>query len=267
MNTSGMLDELLLRRKLPWRVQRAVRRLGRLKGAWYRNIDPALPPGRALIFCTSYINDVERYRRWIDYMLPRRAAFGADRVFLINDGCEHADFDARIAAIDGAAPLAESLPGELVMVTFPERLGRTSMFCYPGGWRSFTYSVRLARRYGYDKIIHIESDAYVCSRRLADYIRRVNRGWTALWSQHYLFPETAIQIICRDAYAELEAYADRGPAFFRASTRAAEYLLPFDKIEHRFRGERCGALDRAAGAQGRDYLAQVTPGWEWRPDF
>lgn len=267
MNSSGVLDELVRKRNLHWRLKKGLRQLGRLQGTLYRNIDPALSAGRTMIFCTSYINDAERYRRWVDYFHPRREAFGAEQVFLINDGGEHADFDARIAVLDGQAALPERLPGDLVMVTFAERLGRVSMFCYPGWWRSFTFSVRLARHYGFDKIIHIESDAYVCSHRLADYIRRVNRGWTALWSKHYGFPETAIQIICRDAFPALEAYADRGTRFFFESERAAEYLLPFDKIETRFHGERCGVLDRQAGWRGYDYLAQVTPSWELHPDF
>jgi hypothetical protein len=77
--------------------------------------------------------------------------------------------------------MPKELPNDLLMFTFPEQLGRSSMFCYPGWWRSFTYAVKIAQLYGFDKIIHIESDAYVCSQRLSDYIHSINCGWT----EHY----------------------------------------------------------------------------------
>lgn len=256
MNISGAVDSIIGKRKLHWRLDHALRRLGQLQGIQYRNIIDA-HPGRAFVFCTSYINDPERYRRWIDHVSPRLAAFGADCVFLINDGSDNLCFDDRLALMTAGEPMPRTLPGTLNLVAFDERLGRPSMFCYPGWWRSFTYSVRLARHFGFTKIIHIESDAYVCSQRLADYIRSVNRGWTVLWSPTYGFPETALQIICKDAFPALEALANKGKTFFQQNNRAAEYLLPFDKVESSFRGDRCGVIDRNTSWQDYDYLAQV----------
>lgn len=267
VNVSGTIDSLISGRKLHWRLDRGLRQIGRLKGVLYRNIVPGMPVGRTFIFCTSYINDTERYKRWVDHVYPRRQAFGADSIFLINDGSDNIGFDSRLAIVDGEHDLPAQLLGDMAIVTFVERLGRPAMFCYPGWWRSFTYSVRIARHFDFDKIIHIESDAYVCSKRLADYLRSINRGWTVLWSKGYNFPETAIQVICRDAYPSLAQFADRKLSFFQTSNRAAEYLFPFDKVENRFTGDRCGILDRAARSQAFDYLAQVPPDWELHSDF
>ena len=266
-NISGLLDDLLRQFKLHWRLEKTIRQLGRLRGAFYRNSRPDVSQGRALIFCTSYINDVQRYQRWIDYVYPRRDVFGADCVILINDGMENVEFDDRLALVDVQKELPRKLPGDLVMFTFPDRLGRPSMFCYPGWWRSFTYSVRIAQKYGFDKIIHIESDAFVCSRRLADHIRSINWGWTSLWSHCYSMPETAIQVICRDSFENLERFANGGDEFFQSSNTAAEYLLPFRKIESQFKGDRYAMLGRHLGGEVFDFLTQVRPEWDFNSDF
>lgn len=255
MNFSGVIDSIIGHRRVHWRLNRALRQVGMPQGLWYRNRSGG-DPGRAFIFCTSYINDKPRYTRWIDIIQPRREAFGASAAFLINDGPEGIDFDGRLGLMRADA-LPPSLDHDLNLIYFDERLGRTSMFCYPGWWRSFSFSVRIARHFGYRKIIHIESDAYVLSRSLADYIRQVDRGWTALWSPTYCMPETAIQIICEDSFGALEAIADKGPGEFIHMNRAAEYLLPFTKVEGRFLGDRSGVVKEEDVVERFDYLAQV----------
>ena len=87
MNISGSVDTLIGRKRLHWRLDRALRQLGRLQGLWFDNCTGD-DPGKAFVFCTSYINDEARYRRWIDNVYSRRHSFGADGVFLINDGPE-----------------------------------------------------------------------------------------------------------------------------------------------------------------------------------
>lgn len=265
MNTSGRIDSLIGDHKLHWRLNHALRGLGRVQGAFFDNTSGA-GPLRSLVFCTAYVKDAPRYRRWLDYMEPRYRAFGAEAVFLINDGCEGLDFDPRPTVLRHDE-LQRAAGSPLNLVWFDQRLGRRSMFCYPGWWRSFTYSLRIARELGFAKIIHIESDAFVPSRRLTEHLGRINRGWTALWSPTYAFPETAIQAICSDAFDRLEQFASAGERFFVESNRAAEYLLPFDKIEHRFRGNRCGQLQRDRLPPSLDFMSQVPLDWPLSPDY
>ncbi|AFL75883.1 hypothetical protein [Thiocystis violascens] len=260
MNISGSIDTFIGDQKLYWRFDRWLREIGRSQGFFFRNKRGLAPPGRTLIFCTSYINDVMRYKRWIDYFYPKLDAYGAENLFLINDGPDNIDFDSRLSCIQAAA-MPCILPSSLNIIAFEERLGRPARFSYPGWWRSFTFSVRIARQYGFKKIIHIESDAYVLSQRLTNYIRCINCGWTVLWSPTYRFPETAVQIICEDAFPAIERIASMGSACFRELNRPAEYLLPFDKVESRFHGDRCGVIDRNTSLQGYDYLAQVPTSW------
>jgi hypothetical protein len=58
-NLSGVFDNLLGKHDYHWRLNREVRKLGKLKGTFYRNVHPEIPLGRTFVFCTSYIDDVQ----------------------------------------------------------------------------------------------------------------------------------------------------------------------------------------------------------------
>jgi hypothetical protein len=191
---------------------------------------------KTLIFCTAYIEaDPQRYSDWINYYYPKLAEFGAASLFLINDGSGKSDIDPRLKPLDGEQALPDTLDGNLNIVYFPDRLGRISITDFPGWWRSFKFSLSIARRYNFDKIIHIESDFYILSPKLIEYIKTIKSGWIALWSNTYRFPETAIQIICQDTFNKLEKTSYR-----KGSKKPAEMILPFTKIEKGFIGDRYG---------------------------
>ncbi|SHE19722.1 hypothetical protein [methanotrophic endosymbiont of Bathymodiolus puteoserpentis (Logatchev)] len=82
-------------------------------------------------------------------------------------------------------------------------------------------------------------------------------------------PETAIQVICKDAFKELEYFVNRGDEFFQNSNTAAEYILPFRKIESRFSGDRYWPLsnNHQVSIEHFDYLTQVRSDWDFRSDF
>ena len=71
---------------------------------------------------------------------------------------------------------------------FPDRLGRSATLNYPGWFRSFTFSVVIAKRFDFQRILHIESDAYILSRRALDFINGMTTGWTVFWCPRYQFP-------------------------------------------------------------------------------
>lgn len=109
---------------------------------------------------------------------------------------------------------------------------------YPGWWRSFFHSLVLAKQVGAKKIIHIESDAYVISERMLDYINALESGWTTFWCASYQMPETAIQVICEDQFDAMENFAAKG--FSEFNGHLAERILPFTCINRDFIGDRYG---------------------------
>ena len=62
---------------------------------------------------------------------------------------------------------------------FPDRLGRLAIHNFPGWFRSFTFSVVIARKLNLKKIVHIESDCFHSerTRRWNSSTPRQAAGW------------------------------------------------------------------------------------------
>ena len=201
---------------------------------------------KSIIFCTSYIKDAEawetRYKRWLDYYQD----FPLDVVkrLMIDDGSPYLPPAEIIKTVSNTTPLA-SLEDKNLIVRFDDNLGRQSIKDYPGWWRSFLHSVEVARELDVDKIIHIESDAYILSPRLRDFIDQTRSGWHVLWTQHNNFPETAIQVICRDQFEIFEDFKRKNPTLHFPDM--AEHMLPFTAVNKEFIGDRYSELKRNRG--------------------
>ncbi|SFZ81565.1 hypothetical protein SAMN02983003_0567 [Devosia enhydra] len=209
-----------------------------------------------LIFCTSYVRDERswqsRYERWLDYNL---ALFP----------------DAQFAFIDDASPWLPSLPAievisadsgaaqtsKVAIYTFETHKGITDRD-FEGWLRSFCYSVEIAKALGHDKVLHIESDAYIVSRRMAQEIARTNTGWTAYWCPRHFMPETAIQVICADQF---DAVRQVGRLDYEVHFRrkVIENTLPFTRVERAgVYGNRFGEFRKTIPAYA-DFACQITP--------
>jgi hypothetical protein len=201
---------------------------------------------RSIIFCTSYMSDQRawesRYKRWFNYY--RKSALCADFIVAIDDASPFAPQCSDISVVDARTTLPADSPFCGVM-RFPDRLGRASLTTYPGWWRSFLHSLNVARMVKADKIIHIESDAYILSERLMTFINEKETGWTCLWSPHFRLPETAIQIICSDQFHQLESFQNRAQEDLNG--HFAEKILPFTSIEKSFIGDRYGEIRKNRG--------------------
>jgi len=194
-----------------------------------------------LLFCTSYIDSKEcwneRYKLWLDY--HRNSKFNEYKICMIDDGATHTpDRD------------------DMIFHRFDERLGRHSNADFPGWWRSFLFSVELAKREGCKKIVHIESDAFLLSERLMNYVDALETGWTAFWCPRWRMPESAIQVICHDQFDTMEEMArmDRKDPFFLGG---AEYILPFTNTVKFFKGDRYGEYSEKI-PDDADYICQLS---------
>lgn len=197
---------------------------------------------RSFIFCTSCICNqsqyhyFKRYKRWIDYYSPMLQSFQADRLFMIDDAGSNADPSVNIIEDE----LPEELPDGVTLYRFKNRLGRPSQVHFPGWWRSFLFSIEIAKRYGYKKIVHIESDFFVLSPKLKRFIRDLNTGWISMYSHFYQFPETGIQVICEDAFPAFDKLKNDLQNRQYASSKLAEFMIPFTSIRKNFIGDRIG---------------------------
>ena len=212
---------------------------------------------KSLIFCTSYVKSRDewgkRYQKWIDYYTSIPFGKGKD-IWLIDDGSDEEclqDFKGN-RYNEGGPELNPSSPAsypDVNLFHFKERkgiepadndygLGGSTL----GWYRSFLFSYALARKENYDKIIHIESDAYLITQKICDYIDNIEDGWTALYCPQYWFPETSLQIICRDQYDTLGELFSMPLESFRMSQ--AEQILPITHVEQGFVGDRYGEFTK-----------------------
>lgn len=190
---------------------------------------------RSVFFCTSYIANEDvwntRYKRWLDF--HQKLNLGDTRLVMIDDASPYCPPETGIAIISPGESLPEDKPS---IIRFPDRLGRNSLLSYPGWWRSFLHSVDLAHSIGARKIIHVESDAFILSERMLEYIHGLSEGWTTFWATSYNFPETAIQVICEDQFDAMASFKNRTPESLEG--KFAEDLLPFTHVNRKMVGDR-----------------------------
>jgi len=92
---------------------------------------------------------------------------------------------------------SHELSGDATLYHFDVRLGRQALSVYPGWYRSFCFAAKFAEQFQFDKIIHIESDVFIISPKMQNYVNSVSDAWVAPVIESHRFPESAIQIIAR----------------------------------------------------------------------
>lgn len=107
---------------------------------------------------------------------------------------------------------------------------------YPYGWRMVFAARRILSQY--EKVIFIDSDGFVLSRKLAHWIRDIRTGWRALWCERHHFPEGNLHVLTEDAYPLFKEFTEGD--FMRHNGKCMELTLPFTHIDKGFVAERFG---------------------------
>lgn len=217
-----------------------------------------------MIFCTGYLSDEtsweQRYERWLAH---HKKVFPEASFFIIDDGSPFLPTNPRVSIKSDLSDLTAADYANFFY--FPNRLGRRTVTDFPGWFRSFTFSVSIARKLGYSKIVHIESDAFALTRRAAQYVETREDGWVAFYCPRYKVPETAFQIICSDAFEALETVRDT-PYEANYSQKFLELSLPFTHVETNIHGDRYGEF-RSRIPRSADFGAQIDKNVSFRSEF
>ena len=189
---------------------------------------------KTLAFCTSFGRGETiwrgRYRRWIKAMQTSGLCF--DLLLLVDDGSPRIiGFDdvPRLADIDAAA-------NGIALYHFANSLGRPGLGVYPGWYRSFCWAGLYAERHGFNRVVHIESDAYLISRRAVDWANNLNDGWEAPWCPRIKAPESAIQVVAGEELKSL--FRVCRISYSQYVGGLAELFLPFTNVRRDLVGNR-----------------------------
>jgi hypothetical protein len=193
---------------------------------------------KTLIFCTAYANSEEawdtRYARWLRGITKSNIKY--NQVLLVDDGSESSPNWPSLDVIEEGSEVQSD--EEIVLYKFRSRLGRLGTFDFPGWYRSFCFAAEYAERGGFSKAVHVESDAFVISERLVNYINGLEDGWTSMWIHRWSMAESGVQIIAGASMATWKEFS-----CVPYSTRAGhifEHYIPFTANAKQFVGDRYG---------------------------
>lgn len=206
---------------------------------------------RTALYCGAWLQGadrwgdsyLDRYRKWYDYHFAIREELGFDTFYLLENGS-----DAKVLQKFGMGlyippnsqrwgVYADSLRGERL----PHLPRGEKSNEYPYGWRSIFHLKKMLDD-EYDKIIILDSDGFILTKKLAHWIRGLTSGWAALWCPSHSFPEANLSVLCRDGgYDVLTTFIERAngdPNYYLG--RVMEQTLPFTHVERGFNADRFG---------------------------
>ena len=227
----------------------------------------AIQKKKTLVFCTAFVGTSERtanvwrfrYRRWLDAILASRLSF--DQILIVDDGSPALPDWADVLPLTFLPP--EQPQAQVVLFHFKNNLGRPSVYDYPGWFRSFAFVATYAQAYQFEKIVHIESDAYLISSRIQEYCNDVEDDWVTFLGPRHDYPETGIQVV---AGRGLSLYYDvAAQPYADFAGKPIEVVLPFTKVERGFLGDRYGEYPDLCPARGRLDNAGIYASGSLRP--
>ncbi len=234
-----------------------------IPGFGYLDTTSQVPAGTAqktLIFCTAFSSDTGedrtqwqgRYRRWLDATLGYDLK--CDGVLIVDDGSATLPDWPDTQLIEEGGSLVTDAP--VTLYHFRQNLGRHGLLDFPGWFRSFTFAAAFAQANGYEKVIHIESDAFLLSDRITGYIKDYDNGWLGFWCPCWHFAETGIQVIAGNAMAKFNRFAQLNYNMF--ASRVLEGIVPFTTVSRAFKGDRHSDYTNEIPPEA-DYSMQVNP--------
>jgi hypothetical protein len=210
-------------------------------------------PMRTLIFCTAWSASSQqwelRYRPWLDH--ARASGIAYDLLLIIDDASQRLP-----SWID--CPIKNASDGEIhgreALVTFDTHLGRAGSEDSPGWYRSFAYALSYATKHGFDKVIHVESDAALISQRAIARMNLFAEGWLSLWTPRYNFPEMAIQVIAGTSLGQAQVLFSEDYGWLRGTSH--EWAMPFTEVDKSLQGDRYGEAQVAVPLDA-DFATQI----------
>jgi hypothetical protein len=215
-----------------------------------------------LLFCTSFSETNEqwyaRYKRWFDYYSNSNLNF--NKCLIIDDGSPVLPTWKEFKIVSKSTNLDTEPLNKNSFVSLTPHLGRPSSWNFPGWFRSFAFAAKYAVKHNFKKVIHIESDSFLLSDSIIEYVNQTTTGWTAFWCNRHNFPESAIQIIGEDQLNNFYYFVTKNYNENYAN-KPIECVIPFTNINKQFIGDRYSEFSSSCPKE-IDYCCQFLTEWK-----
>ncbi len=186
--------------------------------------------------------------RYVEYYSSIKDELEIDKIKLIDNGsCEQ--------SIDYLYKATKNF--DLDFESFPhlEHHIPGTLHHYPNCWRALYQNMPLIEQ-GYEKILMIDTDTFICSKKLATFIRQLNSGWNVFWCKRWNFPSAELSVLCQDSFPILFKFAEK-PWPERVGT-LMEREIPYTRIHKDWNCDRYGEVN-AKLTENIDCYSQMGP--------
>jgi hypothetical protein len=215
---------------------------------------------KSILFSLCWLDEpgrFERYQKWLKYHLSIQKQVGFDTIVLV-DNASHINTLRKLCGKVIMYPQNYTIDDgnneNIRILRYSDHLPRSSHLSYPYCWRGIKTAQDLVlSNPDLEKIILLDSDCYICSQKMADFVKNHSAGWYAMWCELHSFPEAAFQIISRPSFDLLLNFPL--PSYNHYDGQHMEEILPFTKVIKSFKGDRYGETN-AEQTVDMDYYAQ-----------
>jgi hypothetical protein len=203
--------------------------------------------------CFQHYGEYQLYR-WLDHYAPRCVPWGVTQIGVSNDG------PATIKAdwiVDAQSPGFQEIKSPVTLYTRPVRLGRKDVWTYPGNWRNLATIMGMAQEFNFERVLYIEWDFQVYSKRMVDFIAGMKGGLQTFWCPRFEMAEAAFMCVGPDYYEQVKDVATLMQAveWVTDKHQSMEFVLPWTDVHKDFVGERYPEFGEAI-PENADFCAQ-----------
>jgi hypothetical protein len=187
----------------------------------------------------------ELFGRWINW--NENSFIQYDQILMVDDGSPILpDWEGITVINEGKLPDITDSRG--VIYHFNENLGHypprnpgDPEINSPGWFRSFMFIAEYAKTYNFEKVIFIEADSFLISKKIQVFVNNIHNGWNTFWCPRHRFPECNIQIISGSSLNYwINWNKNKGDYDQNYKGIFPEFFIPFTNVVTYFKGDRWG---------------------------
>lgn len=149
---------------------------------------------------------------------------------------------------------------DIPVISFRTKFARLNTNDYLYIWRNYYYLQEMLKNYR--KVIHLDNDFFIISKRFMDYVTAFDHGFMTPTCDYNRAPETACQIVTADCHEYLD-FVKSGNFAERNGVIQHEFAIPVTHLPKQFSGDRYGekmSINDYPNWQSLDYWAQAKVG-------